>query len=111
VETLSPPERAVFLLHDIFDFNYQEIARMIDKSPASCRQLGHRAKASIASRKHRYEPSRETHLRLINRFLLACQQGDVEGLKEILAQDVVNYGKLGPLSCHEGCAMGLSVRN
>ncbi len=95
LETLSPPERAVFLLHDIFDFDYQEIAGMIGKSPASCRQLGHRAKASIASRKHRYEPSRETHLRLLNRFLLACQEGDVEGLKEILAQDVVNYGDGG----------------
>jgi RNA polymerase sigma-70 factor, ECF subfamily len=93
LETLSPPERAVFILHDIFD--YQEIAGMIDKSPASCRQLGHRAKASIASRKHRYEPSRETHLRLLNRFILACQKGDVEGLKEILAQDVVNYGDGG----------------
>jgi RNA polymerase sigma-70 factor, ECF subfamily len=95
LETLSPPERAVFILHDIFDFDYQEIAGMIDKSPASCRQLGHRAKASIASRKHRYEPSRETHLRLLNRFILACQKGDVEGLKEILAQDVVNYGDGG----------------
>jgi RNA polymerase sigma-70 factor, ECF subfamily len=95
LETLSPPERAVFLLHDIFDFDYQEIAGMIGKSPASCRQLGHRAKASIASRKHRYEPSRETHLRLLNRFLLACQQGDVEGLKELLAKDVVNYGDGG----------------
>lgn len=95
LETLSPPERAVFLLHDIFAFDYQEIAGMIGKSPASCRQLGHRAKASIASRNHRYEPSRETHLRLLNRFLLACQEGDVEGLKEILAQDVVNYGDGG----------------
>lgn len=95
LETLSPPERAVFLLHDIFDFDYQEIAGIIGKSPASCRQLGHRAKASIASRNHRYEPSRETHLRLLNHFLLACQEGDVEGLKEILAQDVVNYGDGG----------------
>jgi RNA polymerase sigma-70 factor (ECF subfamily) len=95
LEVLSPPERAVFLLHDIFDFDYQEIAEMIDKSPASCRQLGHRAKASIASRKQRYKPSREAHLRLIKRFLLACQEGDVEGLKEVLAQDVVNYGDGG----------------
>jgi RNA polymerase sigma-70 factor (ECF subfamily) len=95
LETLSPPERAVFLLHDIFDFDYKEIAGMIGKSPASCRQLGHRAKASIASRNHRYEPSRETHLRLLNHFLLACQEGDVEGLKEILAQDVVNYSDGG----------------
>jgi RNA polymerase sigma-70 factor, ECF subfamily len=95
LETLSPPERAVFLLHDIFAFDYQEIAGMIGRSPTSCRQLGHRARASIASRKHRYEPSRETHLCLLNRFLLACQEGDVEGLKEILAQDVVNYGDGG----------------
>jgi RNA polymerase sigma-70 factor (ECF subfamily) len=95
LESLSPPERAVFLLHDIFDYDYQEIATMIGKSPASCRQLGHRARASIAARKHRYEPSHEVHLRLINHFLQACQEGDVEGLKELLAQDVVNYGDGG----------------
>jgi RNA polymerase sigma-70 factor (ECF subfamily) len=95
LETLSPPERAVFLLHDIFDFDYQEIAEMIEKSPASCRQLGHRARASLAACKPRNTPSRETHLRLINRFLQASQEGDVEGLKELLAQDVVHYGDGG----------------
>lgn len=95
LETLSPAERAVFLLHDIFDFDYQEIATMIGKSPASCRQLGHRARISIAARKRRYEPSHEVQVRLINRFLQASQEGDVDGLMEILAQDVVNYGDGG----------------
>lgn len=95
LETLSPPERAVFLLHDIFAFDYQEIAEIIEKSPANCRQLCHRARASIAARRHRYEPSREMQLLLINRFLIACQEGDIQGLKEILAQDVVNWGDGG----------------
>ena len=95
LETLSPPERAVFLLHDIFDFDYQEIARIIGKSPASCRQLCHRARASIAARKRRFEPSREIQLRLISRFLAACQEGDIQSLQEILAQDVVNWGDGG----------------
>ncbi|HEV2582085.1 MAG TPA: RNA polymerase sigma-70 factor, partial [Ktedonobacteraceae bacterium] len=95
LETLSPTERAVFLLHDIFDFDFQEIAAMLGKSPVNCRQLCHRARASIAERKHRFEPSRELHQRLINRFLLAVQEGDIEGLQQILAQDVVNFGDGG----------------
>jgi RNA polymerase sigma-70 factor, ECF subfamily len=95
LESLTPPERAVFLLHEVFDFDYREIAEMIGKSPANCRQLCHRAKAFIAERHHRFDASRETHLRLITRFLLACQEGDVQGLQDILAQDVINWGDGG----------------
>jgi RNA polymerase sigma-70 factor (ECF subfamily) len=79
----------------VFDFDYNEIAKMIGKSPATCRQLCHRAKEYIAERHHRFDVSRETHLRLINRFLIACQEGDVQGLKDILAQDVTNWGDGG----------------
>lgn len=95
LESLTPPERAVFLLHEVFDFDYREIAEMIGKSAANCRQLCHRAKVLVAERHHRFDASRETHLRLINRFLIACQEGDVQGLKEILAQDVTNWGDGG----------------
>lgn len=95
LESLTPPERAVFLLHEVFDFDYSEIGEMIGKSAANCRQLCHRAKAFIAKRYHRFDASRETHLRLTSRFLIACQQGDVQGLKDVLAQDVVSWGDGG----------------
>jgi RNA polymerase sigma-70 factor, ECF subfamily len=95
LEALTPPERAVFLLHEVFDFEYAEIAEIIRESPVNCRQLCHRAKKSVAERRHRFEPSRETQLHLVNRFLLACQEGDVQGLKDVLAQDVTNWGDGG----------------
>lgn len=95
LESLTPPERAVFLLHEVFDFDYREVAEMIGKSAANCRQLCHRAKAFIAGRHQRFDVPRETHLCLINHFLIARHEGDVQGLKEILAQDVINWGDGG----------------
>lgn len=95
LEALTPPERAVFLLHEVFDFDYHEIAQMLGKSPANCRQLFHRAKQYLTERRHRFDASRETQLRLISRFLQACQEGDIQGLKDILHQDVINWGDGG----------------
>lgn len=95
LEALTPPERAVFLLHEVFDYDYAEIAEITGKSPANCRQLCHRAKEYIAQRRHRFEVSREMQQHLINRFLIACQEGDVQGLKDILAQDITNWGDGG----------------
>lgn len=95
LEALTPPERAVFLLHEVFDYDYAEIAGIIGKSPANCRQLCHRAKEYIAQRRHRFEVSREMQQHLINRFLVACQEGDVQGLKDILAQDIISWGDGG----------------
>jgi RNA polymerase sigma-70 factor, ECF subfamily len=95
LEELTPPERAVFLLHEVFDFDYREIGTMIGKSAANCRQLCHRAKAFIAERHHRFDTSRETHLRFITSFFQACQEGDLRGLQDMLAQDVVSWGDGG----------------
>ncbi len=95
LEALTPPERAAFLLHEVFDFEYGEIAEIIGKSPANCRQLCHRTKEAVAERRRRFEPSPETQLLLVNRFLLACQEGDFQGLKDVLAQDVTNWGDGG----------------
>lgn len=95
LEELTPPERAVFLLHEVFDFDYREIGTMIGKSAANCRQLCHRAKAFIAERHHRFDTSRETHQRLITSFLQASQEGDIQGLQEVLAQDVVSWADSG----------------
>src|SRR5260221_13153282 len=68
---------------------------MLDKSPANCRQLFHRAKHYLAERRHRFDTSRETQLRLMGRFLVACQEGDMQGLMDILAQDVTSWGDGG----------------
>ena len=95
LEELTPPERAVFLLHEVFDFDYREIGTMLGKSAANCRQLCHRAKTFIAERHHRFDTSRETHLRLITSFFQACQEGDMQGLQEMLAQDVVSWADSG----------------
>src|SRR5262252_3004302 len=59
LESLTPLERAAFLLHDVFDYDYAEIARMTGKSEASCRQMVHRAKDRITARRRRFDPSRE----------------------------------------------------
>jgi RNA polymerase sigma-70 factor (ECF subfamily) len=95
LQSLTPPERAVFLLHEVFDYDYQEIASIIGKSTANCRQLLHRAKAEIAERRQRFEPSREEYLERIERFSKACQEGDVQGLADILAQDVITWSDGG----------------
>jgi len=95
LETLNPAERAVFLLHEVFDYTYQEIAEMLGKSSANCRQLCHRAKEYIAGRRPRFMPSREAQLQLMGRFLKACQEGDVQGFKDILAEDVINWSDGG----------------
>ncbi len=95
LEALTPLERAVFLLHEVFEYDYKEIAQIVGKSPANCRQLFHRAKQYVSERRQRFDAPRETQLRLIGRFLMACQEGDVQGLMDILAQDVTAWGDGG----------------
>jgi RNA polymerase sigma-70 factor, ECF subfamily len=95
LESLTPPERAVLLLHDVFDYSYEEIARIIGKSAANCRQLLHRARKSVAERRLRFEPSAEQQRQIIGRFLVACQQGDVNALTEVLAREVTSWSDGG----------------
>src|SRR5579859_1743959 len=68
LETLTPPERAVFLLHEVFDYPFQEIAEIIGKNPSNCRQIFHRAKHSIEERRPRFNPSSEQQEQLITGF-------------------------------------------
>ena len=89
LESLSPSERAAFLLHEVFDYDYTETAEMIGKSEANCRQMVHRAKEHIASRHRRFDPTREESQRVTARFLEAAGTGDVTGLMSILAEDAV----------------------
>jgi RNA polymerase sigma-70 factor, ECF subfamily len=95
LEQLSPVERAVFLLHDVFAYGYDEIAEAVGKSEANCRQLATRARRRIDEGKPRFEASRAERERLADRFFAAVGGGDVDGLAEMLAADAVVYGDGG----------------
>lgn len=95
LETLSPTERAVFLLRDVFGYEFDEIASVVDKSSDNCRQLLVRARKHIDERRPRYEASREQKRELAGRFLAAVQSGDVAGLQAMLAADVSFTGDGG----------------
>lgn len=89
LESLSPLERAAFLLHEVFDYSFDEIAASLGRSPAACRQLCHRAREHIARRRPRFASSKEQRMRLLQAFLAATSAGDVEGLSQLLCADAV----------------------
>jgi RNA polymerase sigma-70 factor (ECF subfamily) len=95
LESLTPVERAVFLLRQVFDYDYGEIAKIVERSEDNCRQLYVRARRHIDERRPRFEASRQQRDELAQRFLAAAQQGDTEALIELLAADVVVYGDGG----------------
>ncbi len=88
LERLNPVERAVFLLREVFDYDYPAIAAILDKSESACRQALHRARAAIRSGKPRFHSTAEEHHHVFLQFLQTCQQGDVQGLEALLAADV-----------------------
>lgn len=92
LERLNPKERAVLLLHQVFDYSHAEIGGMLGMSEAASRQVFHRAKEHVANTKPRFESTRETHQRLLFAFLSAVAQGDVEAISSVLAEDVMLYG-------------------
>jgi RNA polymerase sigma-70 factor (TIGR02957 family) len=89
LETLGPTERAVFVLREVFDTSYDEIASVVDKSPAAVRQIAHRAREHVAARRPRVQVSRAEQRAVVERFLAALQNGDVQGLLDVLAPEVV----------------------
>jgi RNA polymerase sigma-70 factor (TIGR02957 family) len=89
LETLGPSERAVFVLHEVFDTPYDEIAAVLDKSPAAVRQIAHRARQHVAARRPRMEVGRAQQEATLERFMAAVTSGNVQGLLEVLAPDVV----------------------
>ena len=95
LERLSPEERATFLLKEIFDFEYVEIAQMVGKSQEACRQLVHRAKERARQDRPRFEVSREAHRRLLERFIEAARSGDQGKLKALFAEDITLTGDGG----------------
>ncbi|WP_433262274.1 RNA polymerase sigma-70 factor [Micromonospora vinacea] len=95
LETLAPTERAVFVLREVFDLGYDEIAEAVDKSPAAVRQIAHRARAHVAARRPRGMVSAAETRRALTAFRLAVETGDVQSLLDVLAPDVVLLGDGG----------------
>jgi len=95
LERLSPTERAVLLLHDVFDFDYSEIARILDKTEANCRQLLARAKKHIGEPQARFEVDSSQADRLLNRFIEATRAGDIDGLLGVLSDDITLWADGG----------------
>ncbi|SDS25982.1 RNA polymerase sigma factor SigJ [Microlunatus soli] len=99
LESLSPTERAVFVLHEAFGFPHTEIAAMLDRSPAAVRQLAHRAREHVRARRPRYEADRHLQRRVTEAFMAAAIDGDLEGLLVVLAPDATLWtdgGGKGP---------------
>ena len=88
LESLSPEERAVLLLRDVFDYGYDEVAAIVRKTEANARQLAARARRRVGERRPRFESSREQRNKLARRFLAAAEQGDLGALETLLAHDV-----------------------
>jgi RNA polymerase sigma-70 factor (ECF subfamily) len=95
LESLSPVERAAYLLRRVFDYGYDEVAAILGKSEPNCRQLVSRAEEHIRSRRPRFDPAPGEAERLTGEFLQACTTGDLGGLVRILADDAVLYSDGG----------------
>jgi RNA polymerase sigma-70 factor (ECF subfamily) len=95
LERLSPTERAVFLLREAFDFEYDEIARIVDKTEANCRQLFARAKQHVGTPRARFDADPAQADRLMHRFTQAAGAGDVDGLVAVLAEDITLWADGG----------------
>lgn len=88
LERLSPAERAVFLLREIFDYEYEDIAGIVDKSESACRQIFSRAKKHIQDHRPRFDSQPQQHQALLSQFIATIEKGDMSGLVNLLAEDV-----------------------
>jgi len=95
LERLSPEQRAVLVLHDVFDYGYPEIARIVGKTEDNVRQLATRARRHVKQRRPRFQTTREQRDELARRFFAAAEQGDLAGLESLLADDVELTGDGG----------------
>ncbi|HJR24288.1 MAG TPA: RNA polymerase sigma-70 factor [Acidimicrobiales bacterium] len=98
LETLGPAERAVFVLREVFEVPYEEIATAVDKSPDAVRQIAHRAREHVAARRPRMPVSTTEQQEVVDRFLAAVRHGDLQGLLDVLAPDVVVVADGGGLA-------------
>lgn len=95
LETLSPAERAVFVLHDVFGLEFEEVAAMVGRTAAACRQLGSRARRHVEERRPRFDADAEEQRRVVAAFLDASNRGDIDGLLALLDPSVVMRGDGG----------------
>jgi RNA polymerase sigma-70 factor, ECF subfamily len=95
LEKLSPVERAVFLLREVFDYSYEEVAAVVDKTPENCRRILSRARRQVREGRPRFDVTREEREDVARRFLAAWEEGDTDGLVELLAADATVYGDGG----------------
>jgi RNA polymerase sigma-70 factor (ECF subfamily) len=95
LERLSPVERAVFLLREVFDYGYDEIARIIEKDEANCRKIFSRARQHVTAHRPRFNDDQSAHDRLMIQFMTALNSGDLAGLERVLAEDAVAYADGG----------------
>jgi RNA polymerase sigma-70 factor (ECF subfamily) len=91
LETLTPLERAVFVLHEAFGYTLTEIAGILDRSPAAVRQLAHRARAHVEARRPRFQTNPKVRRQVVERFITAALGGDLAALMEMLAPDVTMW--------------------
>ncbi len=89
LEELTPPERAAYLLHDVFGYRFEDVARSLGRTPAGCRQMAARARKHIADRRQRFDADLRQGRELTRQFMVACGTGDLDGLLALLADDVV----------------------
>jgi RNA polymerase sigma-70 factor (ECF subfamily) len=95
LETLTPLERTVFVLHEVFGYEHAEIAAILGRRPAAVRQLAHRAREHVQARRPRYQPDPSAQRAATERFLAAAVGGDLHALLEVLAPDVTLWGDGG----------------
>ena len=95
LESLTPEQRAAFLLHDVFDYRFDEVAEIVGTSAANARQLASRARREVEARRPRFESSAERRDRLADGFFAAFGEGDVAGLERLLAEDIELHGDGG----------------
>src|SRR5215207_2344847 len=95
LERLTPVERAVYVLHELFGYSHDEVSEIVEKRPANCRQILARARRHVEAGRPRFEPSRDRREALLARFLDAVRMGDVDGLVGLLAADAVHYADGG----------------
>jgi len=95
LERLTPVERAVYVLHELFAYSHDEVAAVVGKSTANCRQILARARRHVDDARPRFEPSRERREALLARFLAAVGAGDVDALVRLLAADAISYADGG----------------
>ncbi len=95
LESLGPVERAVYLLHEAFDYSHAEVAEIVGRDEVACRQLLHRARKAVSDRRPRFAPSKDAHHRMLRAFSAACAGGNAMELESLLAEEITSWGDGG----------------